>query len=134
MSRTRLQRRVRIRLQTFARVTCYTGRYSGFDAIGASSCYLSIQWVSMSDARWLVSELNFRRQAHEEVLGHLKAQPVGGHTWRNFEQIWCEAFVEALESFLKEDGFYGASHGCVLESHTSHGVDLKSSAEDVTIE
>jgi hypothetical protein len=94
-----------------------TGRYSGFDAIG-SVFMLSIYSMGFSCLM---------------PVGLFQSSTSGDKLMKK-SQIRCKAFVEALVSLLAEDGFYGASHGCVLKSHASHGVDLKSSAEDVTVE
>jgi hypothetical protein len=75
----------------------------------------------------------FRPKTEEVIPRHFEAQPRGGHRGRDLEQIWADAFVHASNTLLGRDDANGVEDALVLVSHAGHGVDLESSAENVTV-
>lgn len=70
---------------------------------------------------------------HQEISGHLEAQPAGCHAGGDLEQIRHDSLVEALDALLFNDARKGVHHRCVLQSHALHRVDLETPAQNVTV-
>lgn len=74
----------------------------------------------------------FGGQGHEEVARHLEAQPARRHAGGNLQQVGYYALVKSLDSLLSNDLGHGITDRLVFVAQAVHGVDLKSSAQDVT--
>lgn len=89
-------------------------------------CYLSLFILLQSRLA------HFGFQGNQEIASHFKTQPTGCHTGSNLEEIGNDTLVKTANAFLANDYAHGVEHAFVLVPHARHGVDLKSSAKDVT--
>lgn len=89
---------------------------------------------STRDECGIWSVLHFHwSQRHQEVSCQFEAEPTARHARRNLEQIRRNTLVQSLDSFVLDNGRKGIPYRLVLIAHSTHGVDLESATQNVTV-
>jgi hypothetical protein len=70
-------------------------------------------------------------ESEQEVSGDLEAEPTAGHAGRDLKQVWYNALVHALYTFLTNDDSNCIKYRFVLVTHPGHGVDLETATENI---
>jgi hypothetical protein len=78
-------------------------------------------------------DIRVQGETYEEVSRQLEAQPAARHARRNLEQVRGDALIQTSNTLLGDNDSHGIENGFVLVTHAGHGVDLKTSTENIAV-
>jgi hypothetical protein len=76
--------------------------------------------------------IGVKSQGKQEVPSHLKTEPAACHARCNLQQIWHYTFIHASNALLGDNTSNCIEYRFVLVSHPRHGINLETSAKNVT--